>query len=136
MRIPAIFGSKLWRLHATAYYTAEVLGVLDKTHEALFNAIHKQHLRIDTEDALADFYAKYGVDKKAFHDAFNSFTVQAKVRRAEDLTRRYGLSGVPTMIVNGKYRTDGPMAQSYEGVLNVVNYLIERESHPTQTATK
>ncbi len=129
VRIPAIFNSPLWRLQATAYYTAEVLGILDKIHEPLFDAIHKYNIPLNTEDQLADFFAKYGVDKKQFHDTFNSFAVQAKVNRAAELTRLYGISGVPSIVVAGKYRTDGPMAKSYETLLNVVNYLVAKEAH-------
>lgn len=129
VRIPAIFGNKLWRLHATAYYTAEALGVLDKVHEPLFEAIHKGKRKLDSEDELAELFARHGgVEKDKFRTTFHSFTVQAKVGRAADLSQRYGLSGVPALVVNGKFRTDGPMAQTYQGMLNVVDHLVAQES--------
>ncbi len=128
VRVPAIFGNKQWRLHAQAYYTAEILGVGDKIHTPLFDAIHKEKRQLNTEDALADFFAEHGVDKKQFHDAFNSFSVMVKVNHAADLTQRYGISGVPSVIVDGKYRTDGGMAGGTENIFKVVEYLVAKES--------
>lgn len=127
VRIPAVF-NPTWSLHARAYYTAEVLGVLDKTHEALFDAMHLKKQKMATADELADFFAKYGVKKDTFLATFNSFTVDAKVRRAIDLTKRYGIEGVPSMIVNGKYRTSGTLAGGKEGMLQVVDHLIKQEA--------
>lgn len=128
VRIPAIFNNPTWKLHAQTYYTAEVLGILDQFHEAFFDAIHKQRLRMNTRDSIRKFFEQFGIDNKTFTDTFDSFAVQAKVRRAADLTQKYGISGVPTIVVNGKYRTDGPMAKSYEHLLQIVNALIAKES--------
>ncbi|MBI1423814.1 MAG: thioredoxin domain-containing protein [Gammaproteobacteria bacterium] len=129
VRIPAVFPNRpLWELHARAYYTAELLGVLDKTHEALFDAIHKANQRLFDEDSLANFYAKFGVDKKLFKETMHSFGVQMKVDRAKDLCQRYGIDGVPTMVVNGKYRTFASLTNGEEGMLKVVDFLINKES--------
>jgi thiol:disulfide interchange protein DsbA len=127
VRLPAIFGSPAWRLHATAFYTAQVLGVGEKIHEPLFDAIHKHKRRLKTEDQLMEFFVEHGVSEEDFKKTFKSFAVQAKVRRAADLTRRYGAEGVPTMIVNGKYRVDGPMAKNYGNLLKIVDQLAEQE---------
>ena len=127
VRIPAVF-NPTWSLHARAYYTAEVLGVLDKTHEALFDAMHIKHEKMANADELASFFEKYGVKKDTFLETFNSFAVDAKVRRAIDLSKRYGIEGVPSMIVNGKYRTSGSLAGGHEGMLKVVDYLIKKEA--------
>ncbi len=127
IRIPAIFNSNQWRLHARAYYTAEVLGIVDKIHTPMFNALHQQKRLLNTEQQLAAFFAEFGIEQKKFLDTFKSFAVDVKVNRAERLTQRYGISGVPAMVVAGKYRTDGPMAQSYQGMLNVVDHLVARE---------
>ncbi len=128
VRLPAIFGSPAWRLHATAYYTAQVLGVGEKIHEPFFDAIHKHKRRLKTEGQLMTFFAEHGVSNEDFTKTFKSFAVQAKVRRAADLTRRYGIEGVPTMIINGKYRVDGPMAKDYVNLLKIVDQLVEREA--------
>lgn len=129
IRVPAVFPNRpLWELHARAYYTAELLGVLDKTHEALFNAIHAQHQRLFDEDSLADFYAKFGVDKKLFKDTMHSFGVQMKVDRAKSLCKRYGIDGVPTLVINGKYRTFASLTNGEAGMLKVTDFLIDKEA--------
>lgn len=133
IRIPAVFPDRpLWEMHARAYYTAELLGVLDKTHEALFDAIHKYHQRLFDEDSLADFYAKYGVDKKLFKETMHSFGVQMKVDRARELCRRYGIDGVPTLVIDGKYRTFASLTNGEDGMLKVTDFLIEKESKTLQ----
>ena len=134
IRIPAIFNSNQWRLHARAYYTAEVLGIVDKIHIPMFNALHQQKRLLNTEQQLAAFFAEFGIEQKKFLDTFKSFAVDVKVNRAERLTQRYGISGVPAMVVAGKYRTDGPMAQSYQGMLNVVDHLVAQEHKTATTA--
>lgn len=135
VHMPAIFTNKRWKLHATAFYTAEVLGVVEKIHEPLFDAINKEHKRMASEDELAAFFAQYGVSEEEFHKTFNSFAVQAKVKRAADMTRRYGITGVPVVIVNGKYRVDGPMAKNYDNMIRILNHLIKKEAEAGKLAT-
>ena len=132
IKIPAIFNNPRWQLHAGAFYTAEVLGVMDKFHEPFFNAIHTGNQHMGTKDEIKEFFAGIGVDGKTFDETFESFAVQAKVRRAADLSRKFGISGVPSMVVNGKYVVDGPMAKSYENMLRIVNALVEKEAGAQQ----
>jgi len=132
VRIPAIFNNPRWEIHAKAFYTAEVLGVMDKFHTPFFNAIHIDRKRLDNKDAIRDFFATIGVDNKTFDDTFDSFAVQAKVRRAADLTKKYAITGVPTMAVNGKFMVDGQMAKSYENMLRIVSALAAKE-HAAET---
>lgn len=126
-RVPAIFNAQ-WALHARAYYTAEVLGVLDKIHEPIFDAIHKEKRHLRTQDALMAFFAKHGVDKEEFKNTFQSFSVDSKVRRALDLTRRYNISGVPTLIINGKFWTDASLSGGHKGMIKVLEFLVQQES--------
>lgn len=128
VRVPAIFNQPSWLLHARAYYTAETLGVLDKIHQPLFNALHVQKRKLLTEKSLQNFFAKHGVNAKEFSDTFHSFAVDNKVRRAVDLTRRYGIDGVPTIVVNGKYRTSARRAGTNQKMLQVLDYLLEKEA--------
>jgi thiol:disulfide interchange protein DsbA len=127
VRIPAVF-RPTWELHARAFYTAEILGVLDKTHSAMFEAIHQQKRRLNTEQELMEFFAEHGVKNEDFKRVFHSFAVEAKVRRAKDLSQRYGISGVPSIIVNGKYRTGAQLAGGNANIFKVVNFLVEKES--------
>ncbi|ROR34284.1 thiol:disulfide interchange protein DsbA/DsbL [Inmirania thermothiophila] len=126
-RLPGILRPE-WALHARAYYTAEILGVADELHRPLFDAIHAERRPLDTEQALEDFFAEHGVDREAFRRTFRSFAVETRVRQARALMQRYGVQGTPTVIVNGKYRTDGSMAGSYADLVRVVQQLVEREA--------
>ncbi len=125
-RIPAVF-NPLWALHAKAYYTAELLKVRDKLHPVLFDAIHVRHQKLNTPQAIRQLFVANGVDGKAFDQVFNSFAVDVKLRRAAELTRRYGIDGVPTLVIQGTYRTDGTLANGHQGMLKVADYLIARE---------
>lgn len=124
--VPAIF-NPLAELHARAFYTAEVLGVLDKSHSALFKAIHEQHQQLIDQAALARFFTQFGVSEDAFNRTFNSFTVNNRIARARYLLNAYKIDGVPTMIVNGKYKTSATITGSHPRTLEVVNDLIEME---------
>lgn len=117
-----------WRVHARAYYTAEALGVVDRVHIALFNAIHLQRNPLNTVDAIAAVFAEHAaVDRDAFTTAFGSFDVDARMRRGDQQARRYRLSAVPSVIVAGKYRTDPGRAQGFENVMPIVDHLVELE---------
>lgn len=134
-RVPVVFG-RSWEKFARAYYTAELLGVVDKTHEQMFDAIHKEHKRFANDGDLADFYASLGVDKDKFAKTLNSFAVDSMLKIGESKLRSYGVDGVPTMIVNGKYRVTGSTAGSNEAMLKVVDYLVEKEREAMKGASK
>ncbi len=114
-------------IHARAYYTAEALGKLEEITGPFFEEIHRNRNLLDTEEKLAAFFAKHGVDEAAFKSTFNSFAVNAKLKRAEDLERRYRVQSTPTVIVNGKYQTAGAMAGSYETWFAIIDDLAARE---------
>lgn len=88
-----------------AYYALEALGKADELHSKIFNAIHKERQKLDTEAQLADFVAKNGVDKAKFLDAYNSFSVQAKITKATKMQASYRIDGVPNVAVDGRYMT-------------------------------
>jgi len=127
VRLPAIFSETLG-MYARAYYTAEALGVLDKVHTPLFEAIHLQKRNMNTEAEIAALFAEHGVDQQQFEKAFRSFAVEAKVRRAVELGKRYGVHATPSMVVNGKYITDPGMTNGFQGMLTEVDKLIKQES--------
>lgn len=101
--VPAVFNAS-WEPFARAFYTAQALGLVDKTHQALFDAIHRDHLPLNNIDSLAHFYAGYGADAGNFLSTANSFVIDAKMAHAAELVRSYGVEGTPTLVVNGKYR--------------------------------
>ncbi|HOW76267.1 MAG TPA: thiol:disulfide interchange protein DsbA/DsbL [Candidatus Competibacteraceae bacterium] len=122
VRIPVAFGAS-WEAGARAYYAAEALGVLDKLHPLLFDAFH-QRRKLNTEDELAAFFAEHGVDQDAFRKAYTSFQTETQLRRGNQLAQRYGVKGVPAVIVNGKYDVRSPR------IFEVVDFLIAQETRP------
>jgi len=127
MRIPATF-QPLWVLHARAYYALQMLGVGEDIHLKFFSEIHNKKNYMKTLDALTAFVQKQGVDKSEFVDAMNSFTVETQVRKATKLVTDYKLNGVPAVAVNGKYLISASMAGSYDNMIKIMNYLIEKET--------
>jgi len=126
-RVPAIF-NKTWRLFAQAYYTSEALGVSDKTHDALFEAVHTYKEDLRTPKAIAALFKRVAeVDEATFMKAFESFSVGSKVQQANSRAGQVRLSSVPTLVVNGKYKTNSTMAGTNIGMLQVVDFLIKKE---------
>ncbi len=116
-----------WDPHARAYYAAEVMGKLDLFHPALFKAMHEQNRKILTEDDLVKFAGEIGLDPDEFRTAYESFFVEAKVRKATEMNRRYGIDGVPALIINGKYRTSPSQTGSRDKLIEVLNLLVNQE---------
>ncbi len=127
VRIPATF-QPLWMLHARAYYALQMLGAGDKIHPKFFSEIHNNKNYLKTVDALSKFVEQHGVNRSEFVDAMNSFAVETKVRKAQKLVNDYNLSGVPSITVNGKYLISASMAGSYDNMIKIMNYLIEKET--------
>lgn len=133
VRLPAIL-DKGWAIHARAYYTAEALGVLDRVHQPLFDAIHKHKRPLNNEESLMAFFEEHGIDNKTFRKAFYSFSVSGKVGQAEELTRRYQVSGTPAVIVDGQYYTSPKQAQgSFEEMLKIMDFLIDKAKGETHS---
>ena len=123
---PAIFRPE-WGILVQAFFTAKALGVNDKTHSAMFTAIHELKRPLHNENQIKALFMEHGVSEKDFNKTFNSFAVKSKLRRAMDMSKRYGIKGVPALIVNGKYRTSAHMAKGNANMLKVVDYLIKQE---------
>lgn len=115
-----------WAPMAKAYYAMEILNVTDKLHGKLFHAIHKQKsLNPTKEKAVIDWVANQGgLDRAKVEETFKSFTVNAKLKRAAQVFRASGATGVPSLVVDGKYITSGTMAGGNGKALDVVNYII------------
>ena len=126
IRSPGVLNRK-WEIQAKAFYVVQSMGLVEKTHGALFDAIHKEKRVIETQKALAEFYEAYGVDKKEFNKKFDSFDVATEIRQADAMARVYRLMGVPAVIINGKYVTTAKQAKSYERWMQIINYLIDLE---------
>ena len=126
--VPAAFGPE-WVPYAHAFYVSQSMGLVAKTHDALFNAIHVAQTlpgegKTPDEAAIAKFYGQYGADPKQFLEAMHSFAVDAKVNRAKQFMTRSGVQGTPTLIIDGRYRVLG---KSYADMLRIANQLIAQE---------
>lgn len=117
-RVPAVFNDR-WALDASIFYTLEALGLLDKLHRPLFDAIHRARLRTDKWPELSAWLETQGVDAKQFEATVKSFGVQSKTKRAIRLTAAYKIDGTPAMAVQGRYTVP-----SSEVMLNTVNQLV------------
>jgi len=123
---PAMWNG-LMEVHAKAFYAAETLGVLDKVHMPLFQALNVDRKRLASEDELAALFAANGVPEDEFRKAFNSFGVGSQVRQANARARAAKISGTPEMMVAGKYRISTRKAGSQAGMLKVAEFLIAKE---------
>ena len=125
--VPAIFNAD-WERLAQAYYTAEALGVVDKVHARMFDGIHNRNEDLRQPELLAPIYQELGgVSEADFGAAFSSFSVKSRVQQAKAKGRAYRITGVPTLVVNGKYRIDGRMAGGNAAMLEVVDFLVAKE---------
>jgi protein dithiol oxidoreductase (disulfide-forming) len=129
-RLPAMWNDTL-RMHARLFYTAEALGKLDELHTPIFREIHVNGNPLNTETAIKAFFAAHGVSDKDFDDAFGSFAVESKLQRADFLNRRYHVTGVPLIVVNGKYTTDVSSAGGQKELFDVIDDLAAHEHGAT-----
>ena len=122
-RVPVAFNASFMP-QQKLYYALEGMGKVDELHARVFRAIHVERQKLATDSAVMEWMAKQpGVDQAKFKETYNSFTVSNQVRRASQLQDAYGVEGVPSMGVAGKYYTDGTMAGSMQNVLQVVEHL-------------
>lgn len=125
--LPGILGAA-WTPHARAFFTAEKMGILDQIHEPLFAAIHKDRKRIFSDEEVKNFViSTTGVDGNEFSRIYDSKEIDIKMRQALISEQKYKITGVPAVVVNGKYLTNGTMAKSYEGIIKVIDHLVDIE---------
>lgn len=123
--MPGIF-RKDTEFHARAYYTFEALGIAGKVHRDFYDEIHQRGNRMYNLSGLTEFAGKHGVGPEAFKDAFESFAVDTNVRNAERMFRKYEATGVPTIIIDGRYRVTVSSAGGHEQLLELINFLVDK----------
>ena len=121
-RVPVAFNASFVP-QQKLYYTLEGMGKLDALHAKVFRAIHVEKAKLAKDDEILAWVTQQGVDVAKFKEVYGSFSVANQVRRASQLQDAYGVEGVPSMGVAGKYYTDGTMAGSMQTVLQVVEFL-------------
>ena len=121
-RVPVAFNASFVP-QQKLFYALEGMGKLDEVHAKVFRAIHVEKQKLAKDDEIFAWIGKQGLDVAKFKEIYNSFSVSNQVRRASQLQDAYGVEGVPSMGVAGKYYTDGTMAGSMQTVLQVVESL-------------
>jgi thiol:disulfide interchange protein DsbA len=119
------------------YYTLEAMGLVEKYHTKAFDAIHKDHLRLQSDEEVFDWAAKAGIDRAAFIGAYRSFGIPSKLRRADSMMAAYQVDHWPMVAIDGKYTTSPSMAnknapenmtevQQQEHALQVMDFLVAK----------
>jgi thiol:disulfide interchange protein DsbA len=122
VQMPATW-NELLKTHARVFYTAELLGKLQQLNGDIFREINVKGNRMDTPEKIEAFFVSHGVSEGDFQKAFSSFAVESKLRQAEEMNKRYKITGTPTWVVDGKYITDVSMAGSEDALFEVLNAL-------------
>ncbi|HEY1898518.1 MAG TPA: thiol:disulfide interchange protein DsbA/DsbL [Steroidobacteraceae bacterium] len=131
VRVPVMWGP-IHRAHAQLYYTLKQLGRNDLDGK-VFETLHQQENPLmgntpeETFELQLKFAKENGIDAEAFRKAYNSFAVNSDLQRAEEITQRYHVEGVPLIVINGKYMTDVGKAGSHEALIAEINDLAASE---------
>ncbi len=123
--VPAVFRPN-WIPGLKTFYALEALGERDRLHDKVYEAIHLDKIDLTKDDVLFDWIAKQGIDRQKFMDAYNSFSVQNQVSRSTHMSKDYNLSGVPTVVVDGRYLTSGRMGGTPQDTIRTLDELIEK----------
>lgn len=125
--VPGVFGG-ISDNFARGYYAAEAMGLVEKTHDALFRAVLiERSFQTASIEEIADWYAKQGANRDTFLSTMQSFAVTAKLNRARQFALRSGVQSTPTMIINGKYRAVATGDRGMQGLLDTVDFLVAKE---------
>ncbi|MFO7646980.1 MULTISPECIES: thiol:disulfide interchange protein DsbA/DsbL [Halomonas] len=125
VHLPATMGGD-WNTHATAFYAAEQLGILEQTHADFFAAIHQDGRKLNSADAIAAFYSDYGVSQEEAEQALSSFGVRSQVNQAHGRMRAMRLMGVPALVVDGRYLVTPSSAGSLANMPQIADALVEK----------
>jgi len=123
-RVPAM-SSDNWDNFAKLFYTLEAMGHLARLHWPVYDNFHFNGIKLNEEAAMAGWVSSNGVDKQKFIDTYRSPEIQAKLVAARDMTRSYDITGVPSIVVDGKFVTSARMTGSTLALMRVVDQLVE-----------
>ena len=130
-RIPVSFGRRSWEMYARAYVAASLMGIEEESHIPLMDVLWKERKEMRSMEELADFYTRFGVKKDAFMATAQSFAVDAQMRREQRQVATFGITGTPSVVVNGvtgDYRiASSAQVSSFEVMLSVVDFLVAIE---------
>lgn len=123
-RVPAIFNEQ-WGVAARVFYALEAINEQERLHSALFDAIHKQNLRITDESAMAAWLGKNGVDTDKYKAAYRSFGVETRLKRAMQMTQAYRIDGVPALAVQGRFVLSASAINDRQQLLNATDQIVK-----------
>jgi thiol:disulfide interchange protein DsbA len=126
-RVPATLGHPQWVPVQRAYLALAAMGVIDKVDDAIFQAIHQQGVRMDSEESIAAWLTTRGVDARKFSTMYRSFGIDSQQRTAENRTRILRLPGVPTLVIDGRYMMSILDNGNFRAQLAVAEELIKRQ---------
>jgi thiol:disulfide interchange protein DsbA len=125
-RVPATFNER-WNISARVFYTLESMGLVQKLHKPLFDAIHKDRLRVTDERQLTDWLQRQGVDIAKFQATYRSFAVDSKLKRTQQLVAASKIDGVPALLIDGRYLVAaGGAVGTHERMTQIADALIEQ----------
>jgi protein dithiol oxidoreductase (disulfide-forming) len=122
-RVAVAFGRPNWDSLGRAYYAFSDLNVLAKVDNAIFDAVHRQRLPLQDEKSITAWVGKQGIDPAKFSTAYKSFSVNTRMSQGERMVEAYQVSGVPMIVVGGKYVAQGG---SYEEMLSIASELVAK----------
>jgi len=122
VKIPATFNKPNVLMHAQTFYALEMMGVPEQIHMDIMAEMHDRRNPLATQEEMEAFLETKGIDIGAFQEAMTSFAVHVKMKQAQQLAQRYGIGGVPALVVGGQYR-NGKL-RSYEQMIELLDYLI------------
>ncbi len=126
IRKPVVF-ERANGLYAKLYFALEAVGMQEEMFQKTFNAIHKDRRLLNSESRIIDWLEEAGIDREKMKGVFNSFSVNAKVKRAQRENEQYGITSTPQMVIAGKYRLSPSDYSSYRGLINDMTSLIKME---------
>ncbi len=124
-RMPVVFGRASWETLARSYYALEALGEIEKIHPKIFSAIHEENVILQQRDVLVDWMEKQGIDRKKFGGAYDSFSMGGKIQRSNQRAQSYGITGVPSLVIDGRYMISTTQAGNYENMLKIADELVK-----------
>jgi len=115
--------NRSWLPQSQAFYAAEIMGVTELIFEPMFTAIHKDKRQFRKPSQIIEFVGELGVDRDVFKKAMNSFAVDVRVKRSMQLARKAGMTGVPTVVIDGGFKTSGSIAGGNQRAIQVIDTL-------------
>lgn len=123
-RLPVVFG-KSWEMHARMFWAAKNLNVLETVHQSLFNALHRESQKLQSESDVVAFFERFGLDPEVVRRELYSFSTENALRLSDARARAYGIRGVPALVVNGRYVTGVSQAGGEQKLFKLLNQLLE-----------